>query len=362
MLSCRSMAIKQKNGILELDTIIRSKPGPDEVLVMIYFTGISRYDVQKINNDWNNTTYPLVPGMELLGIVNTLGKNVTTVKELDLVIIGNYINTCGNCSFCKNKEFNKCSNGLIKTYDDVDKYSNLPDYLKFTNGGFSQIITVNQNFVVKVPDTKIGLELTRIVPLASSGLAVYSPLKKYFNIGDKVGVLGLGGLGHLAVKLVIEMGGDVNVISSSEWKRNLALFDLLANSFINSSNTEDIEREYNTYDLIIDTLPVDHDISKYINMLKDNGKLVLLGLPKEDTLIKNSIFDLKRREIIRSYLGSIEELKELITYCIDKKIYADIETVNFDSVDTALENISNNKAKFKYVFDVTSLQLIPEEI
>lgn len=362
MLSCRSMTIKEKSGNLKLDTIIRNKPGPNEVLIMIYFTGISRYDVQKINNDWNNTNYPLVPGMEVLGLVNTLGSNVTKVKELDLVVVSNYVNSCGNCNFCKTSEPNKCSNGIINIYDDKDKYNNQPDYLKFTNGGFSQIITVNENFVVRVPDTKIGLDLTRIVPLASSGLAVYSPLKKYFNIGEKVGVVGLGGLGHIAVKLAIEMGGDVNVISSSEWKRNLALFDLLANSFINSNDEELIKSEFNTYDIIIDTLPVDHDISKYVNMLKDNGRLVLLGLPKEDTLIKNSCFDLKRREIIRSYLGSIKELEELISYCIEKNILPDVETVNFDGVDMALDNIANNKAKFKYVFDVTSLQLIPEDI
>lgn len=360
MFSCRSLTISNKSDSLKLDKIIRNKPGPHEVLVMVYFTGISRYDLHKINNDWGDSNYPLVPGMELIGIVNSIGSEVEKIDELDLVLVGNLVNSCKNCFNCLNNKENNCEKGAINIYDDKNKYINVPDYAKFTNGGFSQILTIDENFLIKVPDFKLGLELPRLVPLASSGLAIYSPLKKHFKIGNKVGILGFGGLGHLAVKIANEMGGDVNVFSTTESKRNIALYEFFVNSFFNV-NSDDFSYEKNSYDIILDTIPEDHDISRYVDLLNENGKLILLGLPKEDVILRNSKFELGRKQIIKSYLGSMDELKELLNLCIDKGIYADVEIVNYDGVSNCLQNIANNNAKFKYIFDVTSLQLIPED-
>ena len=358
MLSCRSITCKSEGGQLEVNNIFRNNPGDNEVLILIYFVGLGRYDIQKINNDWKDSIYPLTPGLEIIGIVKEVGKNVEFFKELDMVVVNNYVNSCKKCEKCNTGNYNNCENGAISMYGCCNKYNeNLPEFLKNTDGGFSQIITVDQDFVYKIIDNNLGINLTEIVPMTSSGLAVYSPLKKFMKISDKVGIIGLGGLGHLGVKLAIELGGNVTVFSQSEWKRDPSLLDLLAHSFINTE-TENFEHENNSFDLLLNTIPYDHDISKYVNLLKDDGKLVMLGLPKSDKKIKESKYEIKNREIVKSFLGSNDELDELIDLSLEKNIFADVEVVNYDRINHAVSNILTNNVKFKYVLDVTSLQLI----
>lgn len=357
MLSCRSLVCDSANSQIELGTVYRNKPNKDEVLILIYFVGIGRYDVQKINNDWNDSIFPLVPGMEIIGIVKEVGENVTYFNELDMVIVGNYVNSCNNCNICKSQNYNSCKE-IVKTYGSENVHNkDLPDFLKNTQGGLSQIITVNQNFVYKIFDNELGMNLTEVVPMASSGLAVYSPLKKYMKISDKVGIVGLGGLGHLGVKIAIEMGGNVTVFSQSEWKRDPSLFDLLAHNFINTEK-DNFDDQLNSFDLILNTIPYDHDISKYVNLLKEDGKLIMLGLPKNDKMIKESKFDKKNRQILKSYLGTNDEFIELLNFSREKNITATVEVVNYYDINNAVSSILTNLSKFKFVVDLTSLQLI----
>ncbi len=346
MLGCFSLSLKNPGNFLEVGRILRKKPGPDEVLIMIYFVGLGRYDIHKMNNDWDDTNFPLTPGIELVGLVDEVGSNVFNLSKLDYVLVGNFIDSIDIDGKLELLGISDC----INTKTDDNNF-------KITKGALSQVISVNKKFVIKLPNTN-GLPLTRVVPLASTGLASFSPLKKYMKKNSKVIIMGLGGIGHIAVKLVIEMGGIVDVISSTEEKRFMALYDLLVNSFFNSNDMENNNLEENSYDLIIDTLPVDHNLDNYLKLLKDDGKYILLGTPKYKSMIDNSIEKNNRVEIIKSFSGTINELWELIKFCGDKGILADVKTIEYSEVNEAISKILNKEAYFKYVVDTTSFQKI----
>jgi len=332
---------------LELINIPRRVVGNNDIQIEIDYCGVCHSDIHTVRNEWGGAQYPLVPGHEIVGRVLDVGASVTRFKKGDFVGVGCLVDSCQTCPSCKNDLEQFCFSGATFTYNSPDKHLNKPTY-----GGYSSQIVVDEKFVLKISSK---LNRAAVAPLLCAGITTYSPLK-HWNVkaGQKIGVVGLGGLGHMAVKFAVSMGASVTVLSTSLAKEDDAK-KLGAHFFIHTRDEKNFKKFSNQFDLIINTISAPHDYNQYLNLLAINGTMVLLGVPPE--AIPVSAFSLigGRRSIAGSLIGGIKETQEMLDYCAEKNITSDIELISAKDINLAYDRMMKGDVKYRFVIDMKTL-------
>ena len=334
---------------LEPLAIDRRAPGPSDVQIDIAFCGVCHSDLHQVRSEWDGTIYPCVPGHEIVGRVSAVGTKVTKFAVGDLVGVGCLVDSCQRCSACAEGLEQYCEIGMTGTYN-----APTPDAPGHTLGGYSQRIVVVENFVLKVSHPEE--QLAAVAPLLCAGITTYSPLRHWHaGPGKKVGVVGIGGLGHMGVKLAHAMGAHVVAFTSSESKRGDAKA-LGADEVVVSRNAEEMVAHANSFDLIIDTVAASHDLDALTNLLKRDGTLTLVGVP-ENPHPSPDIFPLifKRRSIAGSLIGGIAETQEMLDFCAEKGIVADIEMIPMQDIEQAYARMQRSDVKYRFVIDNATL-------
>ena len=325
----------------------RRPPRPNDVVMEILYCGICHSDLHQARNDWGFSMYPLVPGHEIVGRVIEVGNEVTRYKVGDAAAVGCMVNSCQHCDQCRKDEEQLCREVCTQTYNDKDRITGDRTY-----GGYSKHLVVREEFALQIPD---GLDLSKTAPLLCAGITTYSPLRTW-NVGpgSRVGVIGLGGLGHMAVKLAAAMGADVTVVSRSSDKEADAL-ELGADRLLVSSDEEAMAKAGSSFDLIIDTVPVKHDINPYVPLLDVDGTLVMVGQigPLAEPSTVPLVFG--RRRVAGSPIGGIAETQEMLNFCVRKNILPDCEMIRMDQINEAFERMERSDVRYRFVIDMTTL-------
>jgi len=350
MIQAKARAVFSADGTFQPTTIERRDVGAADVLIEIKFAGICHSDIHTARGEWGDIEYPMTTGHEIAGIVTEIGADVTKFKVGDRVGVGCMVDSCGTCEYCTRGDEQYCSTGgSVGTYDDTQRFGDGSR----TQGGYSSHIVVKEGFVVSIPE---GLELDEAAPLLCAGITTYSPLRHWnAGPGKKVAVLGMGGLGHMAVKIAHAMGADVTVLSHSDKKREDSL-KFGANTYVNTRDQGAIEGLEHTFDLIINTVSsANIDYSGYLRALKIDGTMVNVGAPGEP--ISLEIFSLipGRRSLSGSMIGGIAETQEMLDFCAKHKIGAEIEVVTADNIDEAWERVLNSDVRYRFVIDTSTL-------
>jgi len=336
---------------LELITIERREVQPKDIEIDIYYCGVCHSDLHTARNDWGGTVYPAVPGHEIVGKVLNIGSEVTKFKVGDLVAVGCMVDSCRTCHSCEQYLEQFCENGFTGTYNGKDKY--LEE--KRTYGGYAESVVVDEHFVLSLPE---NLDMAAAAPLLCAGITTWSPLK-HWNVTEnsKVAVVGLGGLGHMAIKLAKGLGAEVSLFSRTPGKTDDAK-QLGADHVIISIDEESMKSVFNKFDLIIDTVPYEHDINPYMNTLTVNGTLVLVGFigEFENDSVSTRPMIYKRRSVAGSLIGGIKETQEMLDFCGEKNIVSDIEIINIQDINDAYERMLKSDVKYRFVIDMKSLK------
>ena len=319
----------------------------NDVALEVLYCGVCHSDLHQVRNDWGWSQYPLVPGHEIIGRVTAVGPQVSLFSVGDHVAVGCMIDSCQECDQCQAGEEQFCREGFTQTYCSPDRTTR-----ENTLGGYSKHLVVREEFVLHVPD---GLDLARAAPLLCAGITTYSPLRTWgVGPGSSVGVVGLGGLGHMAVKLAVGLGADVTVLSRTPDKEADAL-ELGADGLLVSTDADAMAEAADSFDLIIDTVPVKHDVTPYLPLLGTDGTLVLVGQvgPLAETSTVPLI--LGRRRIAGSIIGGIAETQEMLDFCARMNILPDCETIRIDQIGQAFERMEKSDVRYRFVIDMASL-------
>jgi uncharacterized zinc-type alcohol dehydrogenase-like protein len=320
---------------------------PDDVIIDIQFCGVCHSDLHQVRDEWGGSLFPMVPGHEIVGKVKSVGAAVKKFKVGDSVGVGCLVNSCQDCPSCSEGLEQYCEKGFVGTYNSKERDGVTPTY-----GGYATQIIVNEKFVLSIAP---NLPLDKAAPLLCAGITTYSPLKHWkIGSGSKVAVMGLGGLGHMAVKLAAAMGAEVTVLSHSEKKREDAL-RLGAKKFAIGANKETF-REYNRYfDLIINTVSSGVDLNAYMQLIKRDGTMVLLGIPEKPEPVSPFALIGGRRSLAGSLIGGIEETQEMLDFCAKHNITSDIEVIKIQDINTAYERMLKGDVRYRFVIDNASL-------
>ena len=326
----------------------RRELGAKDILIEILFCGICHSDIHQVRNEWQNSIYPMVPGHEIVGRVTRVGDEVTKFKEDDIAGIGCFVESCRTCGNCGVGYEQFCENHLVMTYNGTEMDEKTPTY-----GGYSAQYVIDENYALKIaPDQN----LAGVAPLLCAGITTYSPLKR-FNVGkgSKVGIVGLGGLGHMGVKLAVSMGADVTVFSTSPSKEQDAK-DLGAHNFVVTKNPENLAPLAGKYDFILDTVSAPHDLNVYLNLLTLNGAMVLVGVPEKPAEV--SAFSLigNNRTLAGSMIGGITETQEMLDYCAANNITSDVEVIPIQNLEEAYGRTVKADVRYRFVIDMQSLE------
>lgn len=337
-------AARDSSGVLSPFNFSRRANGEDDITMDILYCGICHSDLHSIKNEWGNAVYPLLPGHEIVGIVTEVGSNVTKFKVGDRAGVGCLVGSCRSCDNCTRDEENYCSKP-IGTYNFID------DDGTRTYGGYSNKIVVNEHFGINFPD---NIPLDAAAPLLCAGITVYSPMQYYgLNCpGMHLGVVGLGGLGHVAVKFAKALGLKVTVISTSIDKKQEAIEQLGADEFLISKDPEQMQTAVGTMDGIIDTVSATHPLMPLFGLLKNNGKLIMVGAPEKPLELYTFPLIMGRKLIAGSGIGGIKETQEMINFAAKHNITADIEVISMDHLNTAMERLSKGDVRYRFVIDV----------
>jgi uncharacterized zinc-type alcohol dehydrogenase-like protein len=317
-----------------------------DVLIEIKFAGICHSDIHTAHGEWGPVNYPLVPGHEIAGIVTELGAEVTKYKVGDRVGVGCMVDSCGDCDNCRKGEEQYCLNGNVPTYAGVDKYG------EPTQGGYSTHIVVTEDFVVRIPDS---IELDAAAPLLCAGITTYSPLNHWGAApGKKVAIVGMGGLGHMAVQIAHAMGAEVTVLSQTLKKKEDGL-QLGADNYYATSDPETFKKLAGMFDLIINTVSAKIDISAYLSLLALDGTMVNVGAPAEPLSV--NVFSLigHRRSFAGSMIGGIRETQEMLNFCAEHNIATKIEVISADQIDEAYQRVLASDVKYRFVIDTSTM-------
>lgn len=320
----------------------------NDVAMEILYCGVCHSDLHTARNDWGWSYYPIVPGHEIVGRVIGVGPDVKRYKLGDHVAVGCMVDSCQHCDQCEKGEEQLCREGNTGTYAGADRITG-----EHTQGGYSKHLVVREEFCLSVPK---GLDLSRAAPLLCAGITTWSPLRTW-NIGpgSRVGVIGLGGLGHMAVKLAIGLGADVTVISRSSAKEADAL-ELGANRLLVSSSDAAMAEAANHFDLIIDTVPVKHDLDPYLPLLDVDGTLVIVGQVGPMSEMSTVPLLLGRRRVAGSPIGGIRETQEMLDFCAEKNILPECEMIKMEEINEAFERMERADVRYRFVIDMASLQ------
>jgi len=330
--------------------IQRRDPGPHDVEIDILFCGICHSDVHKVNDDWENTNFPVVPGHEIVGRVVSRGAGAPRFREGDLVGVGCIVDSCRACEECRAGHEMFCEKGVTFTFDSLER-----DKKTWTYGGYSASMVVDERYVLRVPK---GLDPAHAAPLMCAGITTYSPLRQFgCKPGDQVAVMGLGGVGHMAVKLANSMGADVTVLSTSRGKEeDAARFG--AKRFVATKEPGALDALQGKFDLIVDTVSAPHDINEHLALLRNSGTMVLLGLPPNAaaaTPISAGSLIFGNKRLAGSNIGGISETQEMLDYCGEHEIVADVEVIPIQKVNDAYASMQRGDVRYRFVIDCASL-------
>lgn len=328
-------------------TFDRRSVGPKDVHIDIKYCGVCHSDIHQARDEWGGSIFPMVPGHEIVGIVTEVGAEVTKFKVGDTVGVGCFVDSCRTCPSCQQGLEQYCEVGMVGTYNGREKDGS-PTY-----GGYSDNIVVIEDFVLKVSDK---LDLKRVAPLLCAGITTYSPLRQWkVKKGDRVAVVGLGGLGHMGVKFAVSMGAEVTVISTSPSKEADAKA-LGAHKFLVSKDAEQMKAARNYFDIILDTVSAQHDIASYLNLLRLDGTMILVGVPPEPAAIPSFNLISKRRRLVGSLIGGIAETQEMLDYCAEHNIMSDVEMIDIKDINEAYESMIKGDVRYRFVIDIATLK------
>lgn len=347
MIQAKAYAASSPTAPLKPFQLERRSPNPTDVVIEIDFCGVCHSDIHTARGEWGPTAYPCVPGHEIVGRVIQVGKKVKRFKVGDLAGVGCFVDSCGKCASCKSHEEQFCERQTVFTYNSTELDGKTP-----TQGGYASHITVKEPYVLKI---KKGLSLDRVAPLLCAGITTYSPLKRYgVKKGTKVGVVGLGGLGHMAVKIAKAMGAEVTVFSTSPNKEQDAK-KLGAKNFIVSKDPNNFAPFAGKLDLIIDTVSAQHDFTLYMGTLKIGGTHVLVGAAPEPNQVAAMALIFGRKSLAGSLIGGIKETQEMLDFCARKKVMADIELIPASKINEAYDRTVKSQVKYRFVIDIKTL-------
>ena len=351
MVKTRAYAATSKTSPLAPLVIERREPGPSDVLIEILFCGICHSDIHQVRDEWSGATpalFPMVPGHEIVGRVKQVGKQVTRFKVGDTAGVGCFVDSCRECDPCRRGLEQFCEKGAAFTYNGTEMDRTTPTY-----GGYSSQIVVAERYALKVP---AGLDPARAAPLLCAGITTYSPLRQWnTKKGDRVGVVGLGGLGHMAVKLAASMGADVTMLSTSRSKEADAR-RLGAQAFESTRDEATFEKLAGRFDLLIDTISAPHDYNRYLGMLRPQGAMVIVGIPPEPIPVSAWSLIAGNRRLAGSAIGGIPETQEMLDYCARHEIGADVEVIPIQNVNEAYDRMIRNDVRYRFVIDLASLK------
>jgi uncharacterized zinc-type alcohol dehydrogenase-like protein len=329
-------------------TINRRKPTAHDVAIEILFCGVCHSDLHVARNEWHNTVYPTVPGHEIVGRVISVGGHVSKFKVGDLVGVGCMVDSCQECEYCKQSLEQYCLNDMTQTYNSPDKH-----LAGHTFGGYSESVVVDEKFVLKVPG---NLDLAGVAPLLCAGITTYSPLKHWkVGPGQKVGIVGIGGLGHMGIKLAKAMGAHVIAFTTSASKFEEAK-RLGADEVVLSKDPQQMARHTGKLHFILDAVSAEHDVNAYLNLLRVDGSMTLVGVPENPLPIASFNLIIGRRSLAGSAIGGIAETQEMLDFCGDHNITADIEMIDIQQVNQAYERLLKSDVKYRFVIDMASLK------
>ena len=347
MSTIKAFAAQSATTPLQEWDIERISPKPHDVQIEILFCGVCHSDLHTARNEWGNTKYPVVPGHEIVGRVTAVGDHVTKFKVGQLAGIGCMVDSCRECDNCKEGLEQYCRNGMVGTYNGKEK-----DGSGITYGGYSKQIVAHEDFVLRISDKQ---PLEGIAPLLCAGITTYSPLRHWkVGKGDKVGVVGLGGLGHMGVKLAVSMGAEVTMLSHSPSKEADAK-RLGAHKFMLTSDETQTKAVANYFDFILNTVSADHDYNLYLGMLNTNGVMVCVGAPPTPAQIPAFNLIGGRRSLAGSLIGGLPETQEMLDYCAAHNIVSDVEVIKMSEINKAYERMLKGDVKYRFVIDMASL-------
>jgi alcohol dehydrogenase (NADP+) len=346
MIPVKSFAAKEVNLPLAPFSFDRREVGPKDILIDILYCGVCHSDIHQVRDEWGGSIFPMVPGHEIVGKVSKIGSSVTKFKVGDLAGVGCFVDSCRECQNCKDGLEQYCDVGTNATYNSHEK-DGTPTY-----GGYSSKIVVDEFYTLHISSK---LSLDRVAPLLCAGITTYSPLMHWkVGKGHRVGVLGLGGLGHMAVKFAVAFGAEVTVLSTSKNKEGDAR-KLGAHHFALTTDDTVMKSLRNHFDFILDSVSAPHDMGLYLGLLRRDGTLIVVGAPPAPASIHNFSLIGKRKQIGGSLIGGIKETQEMLDYCAEHNIMSDVEVIKIQDINTAYDRMMRNDVKYRFVIDIASL-------
>ena len=348
MIATKGYAVHNSNDLLAPWNFERREVGAHDVMIEILYCGVCHSDIHQVRGEWGNSKYPMVPGHEIVGRITKVGSEVTRFLAGELAAVGCMVDSCQECDNCKHGWEQHCQKGLcVQTYNSYEK-----DGKTLTFGGYSNQVVVTEGFVLKVSDK---LPLQNVAPLLCAGITTYSPLRKFkVGKGHKVGVLGLGGLGHMGVKFAASFGAEVTMLSTSPTKEADAR-RLGAHHFCYTKDPEQVKQRSNYFDFILDTVSAPHNYDMYLGMLATNGVHICVGVPPEPIKLTGFMLLGNNRAIAGSSIGGIPETQEMLDYCAENNIVSDVEVINISYINEAYERVIKSDVKYRFVIDLATL-------
>jgi uncharacterized zinc-type alcohol dehydrogenase-like protein len=326
----------------------RREVGARDVLIEIQYCGVCHSDIHQARDEWGGSVFPMVPGHEIVGRVSRVGPEVTKFGEGDIAGVGCFVDSCRVCDNCREGFEQYCESHLVSTYNGTEKDEKTPTY-----GGYSTQIVVDEAYALRVPE---GLPLPNVAPLLCAGITTYSPLRRFrVGPGSRAGVVGLGGLGHMGVKLAASMGAEVTVFSTSATKEQDAL-SLGAHKFVVTRQPQSLEALAGRYDFILDTVSAPHDLNAYLNLLRREGVMVVVGAPEKPSPVDAFSLITNGRVLAGSMIGGIRETQEMLDYCAEKNIASDVEVIPIGRIEEAYDRTVRGDVRYRFVIDIDSLR------
>lgn len=346
-MQAKAYAAKSATQPLEPFSFSRREVGPKDVLIEIDWCGVCHSDLHQVRDEWGGSLFPMVPGHEIVGRITRVGAEVKHVRAGDYAGVGCMVDSCRECSGCKAGVEQYCEGHLSLTYNSTEKDKKTPTY-----GGYSSHIVVDHSFVLKVPQK---LDQSAVAPLLCAGITTYSPLRTWkVGKGHRIGVVGLGGLGHMAVKFAASFGAEVTVLSTSRNKEKDAR-RLGAHEFIATSEGDALTKNAERFDFLLDTVSAPHDLNAYLGLLRRDGTMIVVGVPPKSTQLDAISLIWRRRRLVGSLIGGIRETQEMLDFCGDKGITSDVEVIAAKEINGAYERMVRGDVRYRFVIDTKTL-------
>ncbi len=347
MIATKSYAAQSATSPLSPFNFQRREVGPHDVLIDIKFCGVCHSDLHQVRDEWGGSIYPMVPGHEIVGKISKVGEKVKNFRVGDLAGVGCFVDSCRTCASCTKGNEQYCETGMAGTYNGYEMDKKTPTY-----GGYSNFIVVDENYTLRISDK---LPLNAVAPLLCAGITTYSPLRHWkVGKGQKVAVVGLGGLGHMGVKLAVSFGAEVTVLSSSANKEADAK-RLGAHNFVYTKDEKAVAKVRNQFDFILDTVSAQHDFNLYLAMLKTDSTMVLVGAPPAPVPVAAFSLIPKRKTLAGSMIGGIRETQEMLDYCAANNIVSDIEVIAIKDIEAAYVRMLKGDVRYRFVIDMATL-------